>query len=53
VSGGGNSHLPRLNNRADSNHRYTPSRAIRGQMVTKAYIAEGYGPDNVALCGLP
>ena len=41
------------NNRADSNHRYTPSRTIRDQMVAKGYIAEGYGPDNVTLCGLP
>jgi hypothetical protein len=41
------------NNRADSNHRYTTSRAIRDEMVAKGYVAEGYGPDVVTLCGLP
>jgi hypothetical protein len=40
------------NNRIDSNHRYTTRAAIRDQMVAKGYVAEGYGPDSVALCGL-
>jgi serine protease len=41
------------NQRYDSNHRYTTSTAIRDQMVAKGGIAEGYGPNAVALCGLP
>jgi Repeat of unknown function (DUF5648) len=40
------------NARIDSNHRYTSSSAIRDQMVGRGYIAEGYGPNAVALCGL-
>jgi hypothetical protein len=38
------------NNRADTNHRYTTSRAIRDQMVALGYVAEGYGPDAVIMC---
>jgi hypothetical protein len=41
------------NNRADTNHRYTTSRAIRAQMVAKGYIAEGYGADAVIMCAPP
>jgi len=41
------------NRRYDSNHRYTTSPAIRDQMVAKGGVAEGYGPNAVALCGLP
>jgi hypothetical protein len=41
------------NQRRDSNHRYTTSTAIRDQMVTKGGVAEGYGTNAVALCGLP
>jgi len=40
-----------FNNRADGNHRYTISRAIRDQMVAKGGTAEGYGPDAVIMCG--
>lgn len=40
------------NNRADSNHRYVASLALRDQMVARGYIAEGYGPNAVTLCGL-
>lgn len=40
------------NNRADSNHRYVTTIALRDQMVARGYIAEGYGPDNVTLCAL-
>src|SRR4029079_10428451 len=40
------------NNRRDSNHRYTASTAIRDQMVAKGGVAEGYGTNAVALCGL-
>ena len=38
------------NNRADVNHRYTTSLAIRSQMLTKGYIPEGYGTMGVAMC---
>jgi len=38
------------NNRADSNHRYTTSTVIRDQMIAKGYVAEGYGPAQVAMC---
>ena len=40
------------NKRIDSNHRYTTSIAIRDQMVARGGVAEGYGPNAVALCGL-
>jgi hypothetical protein len=40
------------NRRLDSNHRYTTRIAIRDQMVAKGHVAEGYGPNAVALCGL-
>ena len=39
-----------FDNRADANHRYTTSRAIRDQMVALGYIAEGYGDDAVIMC---
>lgn len=38
------------NGRSDSNHRYTTSVAIKATMITKGYIAEGYGPDQVTMC---
>jgi hypothetical protein len=38
------------NGRADSNHRYTTSLDVRNQMKARGYIAEGYGPDAVAMC---
>jgi hypothetical protein len=38
------------NARADSNHRYTTSKSVRDQMIAKGYVAEGYGPDGVAMC---
>jgi serine protease len=38
------------NNRADTNHRYTTSLAIRNQMLAQGYVAEGYGPDPVSMC---
>jgi serine protease len=41
------------NQRYDSNHRYTTSTAIRDQMVARGGVAEGYGPNAVALCALP
>ena len=38
------------NNRADTNHRYTTSAAVRQQMQAAGWIAEGYGPDQVIMC---
>ena len=38
------------NNRADVNHRYTTSLAIRSQMLAQGYLPEGYGPTGVAMC---
>ena len=38
------------NGRADSNHRYVVDRALRDAMVGQGGIAEGYGPDAVAVC---
>ena|SRR5689334_1063218 len=36
--------------RADTNHRYTTSRALRDQMVASGWLAEGYGSDAVIMC---
>ena len=36
--------------RADTNHRYTTDRQVRDAMVAKGWVAEGYGPDAVAMC---
>ena len=50
----GTARLYRLwNQRADSNHRYTTSTAVRSQMTASGYVAEGYGPDAVAMCVPP
>ena len=38
------------NQRADSNHRYTTDPGIKAAMIAKGYVAEGYGPDSVAMC---
>ena len=38
------------NGRADSNHRYTTSVAVRESMLGKGYIPEGYGPDATSMC---
>lgn len=40
------------NQRADTNHRYTTSIAIRNQMLARGYLAEGYGPQAVAMCAI-
>ena len=37
-------------NRADANHCYTTDRAVRDQMVTKGWLAEGDGADIVVMC---
>jgi hypothetical protein len=39
-----------FNNRADANHRYTVDRAVRDQMIAQGWVAEGDGPDAVAMC---
>ncbi|MEO8506971.1 MAG: beta-propeller fold lactonase family protein [Betaproteobacteria bacterium] len=39
-----------FSNRADANHRYTTSRAIRDQMVGNGWLAEGDGADTVVTC---
>jgi hypothetical protein len=39
-----------FNNRPDANHRYTIDRTVRDQMVTQGWVAEGDGPDAVAMC---
>jgi len=41
------------NDRADTNHRYTPDLSIRSAMIAKGYIPEGYGPLGVAMCAPP
>src|SRR5207248_1862836 len=38
------------NQRADSNHRYTTDAGIKSVMQAKGYVAEGYGPDAIAMC---
>lgn len=38
------------NGRIDSNHRYTIDPAIKAQMLALGFVAEGYGPDAVAMC---
>ena len=38
------------NNRFDTNHRYTTDPSIKAEMVARGYVAEGYGPDAVAMC---
>ena len=39
-----------FNARRDANHRYVTSATLRDQMVSAGWIAEGYGPDAVAMC---
>ena len=38
------------NHRADLDHRYTTSAAIKAAMIAQGYVAEGYGPDQVTMC---
>jgi len=38
------------NHRADLDHRYTTSATIKAAMIAQGYVAEGYGPDQVAMC---
>jgi hypothetical protein len=39
-----------FSNRADANHRYMTDAALRDQMVTRGWLAEGDGPDLVVMC---
>lgn len=39
-----------FNGRRDANHRYTSSRDVRDAMVSQGWVAEGEGPDIVAMC---
>lgn len=39
-----------FSNRKDANHRYTTDRAIRDEMVSRGWLAEGDGPDLVVMC---
>jgi hypothetical protein len=41
------------NRRADTNHRYTIDLAVRASMLAQGWIAEGYGPNAVAMCAPP
>ena len=38
------------NGRSDANHRYVTDPSLRDQLLSKGYVAEGYGPDAVSLC---
>lgn len=40
------------NNRADVNHRYTTSLAIRAQMEAAGWVREGYGPEATMMCAI-
>ncbi|MFO1284623.1 MAG: hypothetical protein U1F51_19550 [Burkholderiales bacterium] len=41
-----------FNNRADANHRYMTSLAIRAQMEEAGWVREGYGPDATMMCAV-
>ncbi len=41
------------NRRVDTNHRYMTDRDLRDAFVAMGYVAEGYGPDAVAMCAQP
>jgi hypothetical protein len=38
------------NQRADTNHRYVNNPALRGEMMAKGWVSEGFGPTGVAWC---
>jgi len=40
------------NQRIDSNHRYTVKASVKAEMLAAGYVAEGYGPEGVAMCAL-
>ena len=39
-----------FDNRPDVNHRYVTEKPVRDEMLTKGWVAEGQGPDAVAMC---
>jgi hypothetical protein len=39
-----------FDNRADANHRYTTDANVLAQMIARGWIAEGDGPNLVAMC---
>jgi hypothetical protein len=41
-----------VDQRGDSNHRYTTSTAARADMLAAGYVAEGYGSDGVVMCAV-
>lgn len=41
------------NQRVDSNHRYVTDPVLKAQMIARGYLAEGFGPDPVAMCAEP
>ena len=47
------SQLPvfRFWNPRGSSHRYTTQTDVRGDMLRRGFVSEGYGPDGVAMCG--
>jgi hypothetical protein len=38
--------------KANEDHRYTTSLAIKAQMLAIGYVSEGYGPNGVAMCAI-
>lgn len=38
------------NGRRDSNHRYATDPGVRAAMLAQGFVAEGYGPEGVAMC---
>jgi hypothetical protein len=39
-----------FDNRADANHRYTADSSVLAQMIARGWVAEGDGPNLVAMC---
>lgn len=42
-----------FNGKADVNHRYTTSLAVRSEMIANGWIPEGFGSIGVAMCAQP
>jgi hypothetical protein len=42
--------LFRLWNPQGIQHRYTTDKKVRDEMLSRGYVAEGYGPDAVEMC---
>ena len=42
--------LSAVDQRADTNHRYTADPATKALMLAKGYVTEGYGPTGVVMC---